>query len=535
MLAATVSAGLCGCPSDARVDGADASDEPSAPRPDVGVMDKAAAHDAALDRFLGAARPALDAADPVAAFRLGRGPLTPPGASGLQRAALRDKLTAAQREGKDLSPLSLSAERGMLLRAVQAGLGDVDRRLRAKTPLRTDPSAFSHETNAFVDLVAGVLADGPPGDVDVRGALRALVIELQAARAALGGASPESLAAGAADADALAGRLRALAKIPTVPDPSLTAAAEEAAAEAEAMAERWRAIAKGIDEAKPGTWDARLNPAADPDDVRRLPARWGAQRLRVVLADEELLEVSASDTLAALLGLARRLTMMRAKGEDVSSGKPAPVDAARCEAARAAIVTWATTQPTLKDATLDCASFVRRMTGRELDDVDLERAVAHYGVVEPTRWARRRAVEPALAMASGRAVPYGQALALQITILSGAGRKAAMRRAVDDARRATCAAAAAMVLHGDLADTPTLSSRLGADCNERDAEAWTAHVTARPRAALDGLGLLALGRGPADAVAMHEFWWVPLGLVRPLARPPDPDPGPPAEVKVEPL
>ncbi len=527
---------LLGCPADvdkgdtdvAASDAADAS-----PKRDAGASAREAAHDAALDRLLTVARPALDAGDPVAAFRLGRGPLVPPGASGPRRAELRSELSAAAREAKDLSVFALSPERGMLLRAVQAALARIDRCLGAKTAVRTDPSAYPHEARAFVEEVAGVLARRQ-ADVDVPTALDALATELEAARGALGGASAASLPAGRDDARALAATLRRLPKIADG-DAAITAAAERAATAADAMADHLDAVAGQIDAAKEAGWDGRLRPTNDPAAVRRLPAQWGAERLRVVLGDEELFEASPSDTLAALVVMAHRLAGMRPK-VDAARDTPRPVDAARCEATRDAIVTWAQSQPPLAEASLDCEVFVRRMAGRDLDDADLDRAVTHLGVVEPTRWARRAQVEPALAMTPGRVVPFGQDLALQITVLTGAERTPALARAVDQAHAATCRAAAALVIHGELGGEQELASKLGADCDTQSAEAWAAQVRARPRAALDGLGLLALGSGPADGVAMHQFWWVPLGLVRPLARPPDPRAlPPPPDTKVEPL
>ncbi|MFO0637557.1 MAG: hypothetical protein U0168_32435, partial [Nannocystaceae bacterium] len=63
---------------------------------------------------------------------------------------------------------------------------------------------------------------------------------------------------------------------------------------------------------------------------------------------------------------------------------------------------------------------------------------------------------------------------------------------------------------------------------------WRDAALAHPRASLGGLGLWLLALGPADAVALEAFWWLPLGLVIDAARPPR-EPDTPVESKVEPL
>src|SRR5690606_3059395 len=128
-----------------------------------------------------------------------------------------------------------------------------------------------------------------------------------------------------------------------------------------------------------------------------------------------------------------------------------------------------------------------------------------------------------VALVRGRAAPLAQALVLQIAIASGSGRPAVERHALREAHGLACLAAAAVWIHGGRGDAhgsddaPT--ARLPAH-GRGDGTALVDAAQARARAALQGLGFVLLGDGPADAAALDRYWWAPMGLVRDLALPP---------------
>ncbi|HWB74444.1 MAG TPA: hypothetical protein VG755_05805, partial [Nannocystaceae bacterium] len=153
------------------------------------------------------------------------------------------------------------------------------------------------------------------------------------------------------------------------------------------------------------------------------------------------------------------------------------------------------------------------------DDVDLAIALVHLGVVEPTELAQRRRTDPVLARIGGAIAPASHRHALTIAALSGLGRTDARARALASATHDLCLAITALWVHGELGDDAKLGERLGPACASRNVDAWIADALARPQRALAGLGLSLLALGPADAVALEQFWWVPIGLVIPLARP----------------
>jgi hypothetical protein len=520
-------------------------------RPDLGSADAgptedgsapedphlARAHDVALGRLRDAALPALIAADPITAHEIDRGPLRPPPASRGARSPLRELLSAAQRESKGIQARRLAAQPGMLLRAIQFGLDALDRDLRAMTPLRTDPTAYVRRAEGFVTAVCRDLAAGSAEGAD--GALEALAVELREVGGLLGGASLPSARAGVVDARRLATAVRRTPDCAATPNETLRKAADDAADAAEALAVHLEAVVAALPDADPASWDDRLTPQTDAAGVRRLPEVWGAARLRSVLASEELLATDASTLLAESVAMVGRLHTMRDAVAKARDTPREPVTLARCETAWATISGWVGSQPALAAARLDCASALRKLATPELDDADLDVALVDLGVVTPTRLARRKEVEPALAFATGAATPAAQRQALAISVLRGSGRAAAAYRATDEALDAACLAATALVVHGELAPADQLASRIGSGCDHRTAAQWTEDAVARPRAALAGLGLLQLGAGPADAVALHAFWWAPMGLVPMLARPPEPETEAPEGtnpgVKVEPL
>lgn len=530
---------LCACPvapggaqDDAPAVAAASNLEPIADD-DAGDPELAHAHEVALQRLHDAALPALAAFDPVAAAAIGKGELAPPPVSRGRRQVLREQMSAPRREAEGIDIEHLSPEAGMLLRTLEHGLERIDDELSGKTPLRVSPGAYLFRIEPLLEALEVTLSAGAAPRAPA--VLSQLATELSQTSGQLGAASPSEATAAAEDAAATAARLRRLPQVAASPSPELTAAATEAADAAAALGRSLSEIAAALPDAPSAEWDAHLAPAPTGREVRRLPGRWGPEHLRRVLHSEAIV---AEPTLlsAQLVSLVARLDAMHARGGDEARSAARPVTRERCAAAWAPILAWVGKQPPLAAATLDCDAATRRLAGRALDDASLQIELVHQGVVVPTREARRREVDPALALVGGRLAPAGHRRALTISVLGGAGLQGAAKKATADARDAACLAAAALAVHGEGGGGPDLVARIGAGCSHRDARQWEADVLARPEHALLGAGLLLLGDGPADALAMQRFWWAPLGLVGPLAQPPAPPPESPApDVKIEPL
>lgn len=536
-------ASCVGCPSatpDPRpaADGAPPADPASSSNLDEAARRRA--HEQALQRFHAAALPALSAFDPASAAELGRGSPMPPPISSAARQPLREAAAVARREREGIDPSLLAPQAAVLFRALEHGTIAIDDELAGRTPITTEPGVYLDRVEPLlVDLERG-LSRGELSAAEASAALEALATELKSVPSRLHAVSSAAIEAAIADARTLASRLRKLPAMTTDDDEALARAAEDAAAAAEDVASRLHAIALQLPKARAQERGARSRPVTDPAAMPRLPDRLGAEGLAVALAREAIAEPPSVILSRVVLQIARLHAMADAL-PPAPAERADPVTAARCEAAwkpvAAFVATQAPSSDALEDAALDCDAFARRHADTPMDDADLGVALVHEGVVVPTRRARRQKEDPALALVSGDATPHAQAQALAISVLAGAGMQAAGRRATERARDDACLAGAALLVHGQAEGTVDVTGRLGAGCSHRSSEAWIADALARPHRSLHGLGLTLIGSGPADALAMQRFWWVPMGLVRPLAQPPaipkrEP---PPADVKIEPL
>lgn len=476
-------------------------------------------HADAYDRLLPLAVGTFALADPMAAAQVGKGSARMPPLAGGERVRLRESVDATWREATDIDAATLGIEQAAVLRVVRFGLLRVRDDLERRTIGRTDPALA---IDAALRLVRELdVRPGRKPTPDVGEALDHAAAMLREGSLDLGATSPEALQ-GARD-DLVVLRTR-------VGDSSPALAREIAAVDA-----RLTAIAATLGAAKEAKPDERVGRAREPTDVRRLPARLGAPALRRRLEVEE----SESRTIEAMFADAtatiRALSAMRGDAT-AKRGAPLPVTAERCASAWTKVEAHARNEPALRGAALDCVAFVGAHADASLDDAALLLAIVHHGVVEPSRRTRRRDELPALAMVGGRIAPASHVHAQTLAIVTGMADPDARALALDRALDSACLAATALFVHGELGDDASLSAKLGRGCETETAERWIARALARPRASLDGLGLGLLGHGPADAVALERFWWLPIGLVIPTARP-EPPRAPPSDAKVvvEPL
>jgi hypothetical protein len=528
---------LGACPSPVADTSPVAGDTP-APRVPEPTADPALAHahEHALKRLRDASLPALSAFEPVAAAALGLAPLVAPPVSRASRQALREQLTSVRRERRGIEQAELPPEPAMLLVALQHATHRIDDELAGNTPLRTEPGAYLDRVAPMLGHLERGVGDGTLPASEAEAALRSLSTEIEQAPTQLGGASASALAAAIVDARALADRLRRLPALAPASEGELSDAANEAAAKVDALRAHLDAIEARLADARPAERGAPLPPAADPIAMRRLPARLGARALTAALSAEAIAE-SPSVLLSRVVQQIARLHAMAEAWPAEPAAEAAPVTMARCEAAWRPIAAWLKAQPALSAAALDCGAFVRRQQGVRLDEPALQIELVIDGVVIPTREARRREVDPALALVAGDFTPSAQRDALSISVLAGAGLTAGARRATEHARDAACLAGAALLVHEAPEAELDVVGRLGAACAHRSSTQWSDDALARPHRSLRGLGLTLVGTGPADALAMQRFWWAPMGLVRPLAMPPAAPARAPAApgVTIEPL
>jgi hypothetical protein len=260
----------------------------------------------------------------------------------------------------------------------------------------------------------------------------------------------------------------------------------------------------------------------------RLPDRWDVATWKRALEREQGVHAEPARLMADVVATLARLQAMIDRSPATDPSRPTAVTRERCAAGWERLAVHAAASEALSHATLACDSFVAQHD-TALSDEDLAIALAYEGIVVPTRRARRREVEASLALVGSRATARAHAHALTISVLTTAGESAAARRALSIARDDVCRAGAAVWIHSGSGPDDALPEQLGPACDHRKTAAWIADVVARPRAAWDGLGLVLLGASPADALALHRFWWAPLGLVIPLARPPQPSEAQPDE------
>lgn len=489
---------------------------PSSTTPPTPAEFRGKAHLEAYERLLPLARVALDHGDPLTAAQLDGGPPAPLPFTLGARAVLRKDIDAAWVEAEEIDGDALGPERAALLRAIRFGLSRLRDEHVRKPSTRIDPAVGLRATTRLLDD----LDRRGPGCEGCDAALSQAAQALDAAVADVGATSLARANAAREDADALRERLKALpADVVTRPGASaLLAALAQTSA-------RIGAMASALASAKPQPLPEQVAPARDPGQALRLPDRMGSAALRRWLDVHESEAHTAQELVQSLAPALVQLDTLARKDAAEQRSKPAPtpapVDVARCESAWQPLAAFVKTQPALAAATLDCAAALRRLPARA-DDATLATALVQLGVVEPTELAQRARVDPLLARIGGTIAPASHRHALAIATLSGLGRTDARARVLAAARDDVCLAITALWIHGELGDDAALGERLGTACDAHPRDAWIALALARPERALDGLGLSLLALGPADAVALEQLWWLPIGLVVPMARPSKP-------------
>ncbi len=438
--------------------------------------------------------------DPVtAALRDDAAPRMPPiGATA--REALRAALDEADREAKGLTPRLLEpTDRTIAIASVFAINRARDHYVRT-VPWLDDPTWITREVGAVLDELEG--ASRTSGScTHCAASLADVGVALEAAADVVRSTSGPRASAAAADARALAKRVRAL---PASSEP-IAAALESFATEMD-----------GVDTAS--------------------AARWDPKTLQRVLEVEENVADDPVDAFKSLGAAVSTLASMSAKHPAGDPGVSTAATQQRCAAAWTEIRRVVAAQESLDAGGFDCAKFVSGAGTAEFDDAGLRIALIDVALVRPQRRTSQQVLPPVLSSIGGRIARGAQSHTLRAALLLGdpalapaAGR--ALRAELD----AACLAAAALWIHGGLGDDEALAERLNKYCPE-ETPSYIARAEARPRQALEGLALARVPMGPAGVVPLDKLWWLPLGLLEEVAKPPGGDPAPaPVSAVIEPL
>ena len=500
---------------------------PPAAKPDPAEF-RAQAHRQAFDRLVPLAQATLQPADPVAAAQRGLAELAAPPLSLTRRAAIDPAYDTAWLEAQDIDGDALEPAPAMLLKAIRFALTRVHDQRGKNDPARTDLGWAIHEAERFVSALEwDATADACP---PCNAALAGLGSELAAAGRILGASSQPSLQASHADLLALRGRIEAL----STAVPSLRDGARATNAELTTLADAVQTQLGQLPATATTTWREAVRPAGGKK-LARLPNRLGAETLRRRLDVEESVTMPLERAFTRLGPAVGRLQHMRdavPPAVKAASDPPAPVTVARCQPALERIREWAGRHPRLTAGNVDCEQLVRRLGPEPMTDAQLLLALVRWGLVEPARLARMRDEAAVLALVTGRIAPDSQAHATTIAVLAGMEESAALILALDGAHHAVCLAATALWIHAELGTDAALTQRLESECAQRPPDQWIADAEARPRRALAGLGLMHMGTGPAEVVALERYWWAPIGMVADLANPPRPNDRPDPAVRV---
>lgn len=495
------------------------------------------AHQKALASLREQSTKVLRLLDPVANARADAAPLTVPRVGPAARTSVRKPLTIAQREAAGIKRGWLSPEDGVVLRMHLTGLDRGFERSRAPAP-RDGPDGVLYTLAPYLGEVERRMALGQCEDGC---GLDSLASALRVSMAEVGSASVPTIGAAQRDFAALHDTVGYWAK-GRPPEHPVAKAAVEITAELETIDATLATAYTALVGAPTVDWKT-IAPAAPAAEWKRRPDRWNAARLRRFLGAEEAYGHPADALFERAVVASERLHLIRERDAAAATSKDEPAAAApamtpeRCEALLAPLAEFTKQPDNHLVAELDCtalaANFDRRVPEAS-DSIAQARAVIRHGVVEPTRDALLKDTPIDLRLVWGRAAAPTQATMLEVAIAAGTEQPALGARALADGHRAACLAAIAVWIHGELGTDAILRDRLDPQgCGDLDA--MIAEAQARPRAALQGLGWLLLGQGPADAAALDRYWWAPLGLVRDLAMPPPPRREQPTKITVEPL
>jgi len=484
MFAATVAvAALTGCPRDDPGPPAPAEDTPAEKTHAL----QTEAQREALRRLVPAFSKLAALEHPVThATRMGTAPRMPP-LSAAERGALHDAMDAASKEADGITPRLLEpADRAAAI-AARFAINRVRDGYTRQAPWVDDPTWVTREAGLVVSALE--TASRRAGRCEhCAHSLPALAEAMQAAAPLLAQTSAPRATAAAADARALAARLRAL---PGPPDDAAALALEGFADAVETL-------------------------------PTRAPTRLGPQTLQRQLEVEENVAVPPVDAFKSLGRAVATLAGMAKKRPPAPRGTPTAVTGERCEAAWASIEPLLDAQQALSAEGFACASFTAGAGTATFDDIGLTIEIVDTALVHTQRLRSQQALPEGIASLGGHIARSSQSQALRTALLLGTpALEAAAAHALEAELDAACLAAAALWVHGELGSDEDLDKRLSPHCPQ-ETSSYILRAEARPRQAVEGLGLARVAQGPAGVVPLDKLWWLPLGLIDLIAKPPAP-------------
>ena len=493
------------------------------------------AHVKALSSLRTVALPALRLIDPVAAAQAEDEPLRPPSFGPSLRVPLRKPLGEAQREAAGIDHSWLPPEDGVVLRTLQTGLTQGFQQV-TRPMWRDDPSAVLYRLEPYVDALTRAAA---AGQCDEGCGIDALASTIEAGFNEVGSGTVPTVQTARRELKGLGERLAGLTRGPEgdrpPTHPLVKAQAELTATLARIDGELAKAEA-ALPAAPQVEWSSVL-PRTEASAWQRRPEQWGKDRLREWLTIYEAFGHAPNELFERALQTAARLSAMKARdavAPDESAAIARPFDAAACEQAFAPIQEWTTAQPTHLKVELDCEAIVRELGPDPGSDAEVLLAIIDRAIIDPTRLAQVKGTGVDVALVRGRAAAPAQRSTLQVAVTAATQHRAAELLSLSRTHEGICRAATALWVHAELGSTEQLAEKLAPHgCG--DVATLVDAAKAHPLAALEGLGMMLLGLGPADAAALDRYWWAPMGLVRDLAIPPAPSLEVPPSMKVEEL
>ncbi|GEM_PF-1837506 len=515
------------------------------------------AHREALQAALETSRSALEAIDPMAAYRAGHGPPAYTPLTLAARARQHSALELARRETGEIDETQLAAPEVVILRALRFGLNRAYDEVERRPRTRIDPNwPLDVSAETVAELRYRVLSD------DCDATCEALPAQLATDLGTL----PDLLEAASMPAVTRA-RIRAQAQAESARQfasglrelghhTDLATSLDTLATSLDTHAQWLEKLELALPKAEHHhTWTAEVPPLRPGgiENIERLPGVMGPQATVRWLSVEERLDVDPSRAFADIERHVRRWRAIETQllagdtgagdtgagdtGAEAETGSE-PGDAAsviasdparaltpaRCEAASAQVRAGMIDlegPDTPGSADLDCETFVALAPRSLMSEGALLIAVLDLTVIEPQRRALVHEELPELALIRGR---WSEQLHLHlrhVMLLARIEHPQARAAAVVEGRRALCLAEAALWIHAELGPSDEVALAVGEPCALLgDADAITAEVLADPRAAMAGIGLSLIGDEPARMVGFDRFFWAPLGLMQTLATPP---------------
>jgi hypothetical protein len=532
-------------------------DPPAVDRGEADAL-KREAYREALERALPPARAALVAADPVAAWQLGLGPPSGPPLRPTQRNALEREIDSARQAIEEIDEAYLLPAEVVILRTIRFAFARLNDDLSRRPRLHRDPVVGLDAIATTLDELRYRLIHADC-DAACQALPAALAQDVASLRRQLSAASIAGVTHAGVVSEALAREARSLASKPLIAeghDP-LKAGLEQLASACDEHRVWLGQLAAALQNvAEQPDWTTKPTPPkpGGVDSIERLPAIIGAAALTRRLSVEERIDLVPGP---AFVEIERHVARWQALGEGLladhdpsvlAQAKPAPVDAARCEAILTRLGAELESFPEddqIGPPKLDCVRYVGLLGDAPRSEGELVLELLDLAVIEPQRRALRSKELPEVALVSGQWSTQVHTHLRRIMLLARLPEPAASARAAAAGREALCWAEAALWIHAQLGPADEVALTIGQPCAALgDAAAINARVSGDPRGALAGFGLSLIGDEPARMVGFDRFYWAPLGLMKLLATPTgihpdayllpdDPVPGPEPEVKLE--